>query len=148
MGKLTDQVRAELTEAMKARDAEKTSTLRMLQSAFKYAQIEAGHELSDDEALTVIRKSVKQRQDSIEQYTKGNRPELAEKERREMDLLKAYMPPELSDAEIESGLREIVASTGAQSKKDMGKVMKEATARYKGRVDGKKIQEIVSRLLP
>ena len=148
MSKLTEQVRADLTTAMKARDAEKTSTLRMLQSAFKYAQIEAGHELADDEALAVIRKSVKQRQDSIEQYTKGNRPELADKERREMDILKTYMPPELSDAELESGLREIVASTGAQSKKDMGKVMKEASARYKGRVDGKKIQEIVSRLLP
>ena len=148
MGKLTEQVRADLTEAMKARDAERTSTLRMLQSSFKYAQIEAGHELSDDEALTVIRKSVKQRQDSIEQYTKGNRPELAEKERREMDLLKTYMPPELSEAELEAGLREIVTSTGAQSKKDLGKVMKEATARYKGRVDGKKIQEIVARLLP
>ena len=146
--KLTDQIRAELTDSMKARNAEKTSTLRMLQSAFKYAQIEAGHELSDDEALAVIRKSVKQRQDSIEQFTKGNRPELADKERREMDLLKAYMPPELSDTEIESGLREIVASTGAQSKKDMSKVMKEATARYKGRADGKKIQEIVQRLLP
>ncbi len=148
MGTLTEQVRADLTTSMKARDAEKTSTLRMLQSAFKYAQIEAGHELGDDEALTVIRKSVKQRQDSIEQYTKGNRPELADKERREMDILKTYMPPELSDDELESGLREIVASTGAQSKKDMGKVMKEATARYKGRADGKKIQEIVSRLLP
>jgi hypothetical protein len=148
MSKLTEQIRAELTDAMKARDAEKLSTLRMLQSSFKYAQIEVGHELSDEEALTVIRKAVKQRLDSIEQYTKGNRPELADKERREMDLLKTYMPPELTDAEIESGLREIVASTGAQSKKDMGKVMKEATARYKGRVDGKKIQEIASRLLP
>jgi len=148
MSKLTDQIRADLTSAMKARDAEKLSTLRMLQSSFKYAQIESGHELSDEEALAVIRKAVKQRQDSIEQYTKGNRPELADKESREMDLLKTYMPPELSDAEIESGLREIVASTGAQSKKDMGKVMKEATARYKGRVDGKKIQEIASRLLP
>ena len=146
--KLTEQVRADLTESMKARDAEKTSTLRMLQSAFKYAQIEAGHELGDDEALAVLRKAVKQRLDSIEQFTKGNRPELAEKERREMDLLKAYMPPELSDAEIEAGLREIVAATGAQSKKDMGKVMKEATARFKGRADGKKIQEIVGRFLP
>jgi uncharacterized protein YqeY len=148
MGKLTEQVRADLTEAMKARAAEKLSTLRMLQSAFKYAQIEVGHELGDDEALAVIRKAVKQRQDSIEQFTKGNRPELADKERREMEILKAYMPPELSDEELESGLREIIAATGAQSKKDMGKVMKEATARFKGRVDGKKIQEIVSRLLP
>jgi len=145
--KLTEQVRADLTEAMKARDAEKLSTLRMLQSAFKYQQIESGHELSDEEAMTVIRKAVKQRQDSIEQYTKGNRPELAEKERSEMELLKTYLPPELTDDEIESGVREIIASTGAQSKKDMGKVMKEATAKFKGRADGKRIQEIVSRLL-
>src|SRR5439155_3206171 len=103
MGKLTEQVRADLTEAMKARAAEKLSTLRMLQSALKYQQIETGHELGDDEALAVIRKSVKQRQDSIEQYTKGNRPELAEKERREMEILKSYMPPELSDDVLEWG---------------------------------------------
>jgi len=98
--------------------------------------------------LRVIRKGIKQRLDSVEQFTKGNRPELAAKEQVEMEILKAYMPPELTDEEIESGVREIVASTGAQSKKDMGKVMKEATTRYKGRVEGKKIQEIVSRLLP
>ena len=148
MSKLTERVRADLTAAMKARDAERLSTLRLLQSALKYSQIEVGHELGDEEALAVIRKSVKQRQDSIEQYTKGHRPELADKERREMEILKSYMPPELSDDELESGLREIIASTGAQSKKDLGKVMKEATARYKGRAEGKKIQEIVSRLLP
>jgi uncharacterized protein YqeY len=148
MGKLTEQVRADLTASMKARTAERTSTLRMLQAAIKNEQISVGHELSDEEAMAVIRKGIKQRQDSIEQFTKGNRPELAAKEQAEMELLRGYMPPELSDAELESGLREIVASTGAQSKKDMGKVMKEATARYKGRVDGKKIQEIVSRLLP
>jgi uncharacterized protein len=148
MARLTEQIRADLTESMKARTAERTSTLRMLQSAFKYEQIEAGHELSDEEALSIVRKAVKQRLDSIEQFTKGNRPELAAKEQSEMELLKTYLPPELTDAELESGLREIIASTGAQSKKDLGKVMKEATARYKGRVDGKKIQETVSRLLP
>ena len=148
MGKLTEQIRADLTESMKARTAGRTSTLRMLQSAFKYEQIEAGHELSDEEALSIIRKAVKQRLDSIDQFTKGNRPELAAKEQSELELLKTYLPPELTDAELESGLREIIASTGAQSKKDLGKVMKEASARYKGRADGKKIQEIVSRLLP
>ena len=148
MGELTEMIRTELTAAMKARDAERLSTLRMLQSSFKYQQIESGHELSDEEAMTVIRKAVKQRLDSIEQYTKGNRPELAEKERREMELLKTWLPPELTDEEIEAGVREIVVSTGAQSKKDMGKVMKEASARYKGRVDGRKIQEIVGKLLP
>jgi uncharacterized protein len=148
MGKLTEQIRADLTESMKARTAERTSTLRMLQSALKNEQINVGHELSDEEAMGIIRKGIKQRLDSVEQFTKGNRPELAAKEQAEMEILKAYMPPELTDAELESGLREIVASTGAQSKKDMGKVMKEATARYKGRAEGKKIQEIVSRLLP
>ena len=147
MGELTEKIRTELTAAMKARDAERLSTLRMLQSSFKYQQIESGHELSDEEAMAVIRKAVKQRLDSIEQFTKGNRPELADKERREMELLKTWLPPELTDEEIEAGVREIVAATGAQSKKDMGKVMKEASTRYKGRVDGRKLQEIVGRLL-
>jgi len=148
MGKLTEQIRADLTESMKARTAERTSTLRMLQAAIKNEQINVGHELSDEEAMSVIRKGIKQRQDSVEQYQKGNLPELAAKEQSEIEILKTYMPPELSQSELESGLREIIASTGAQSKKDMGKVMKEATARYKGRADGKKIQEIVGRLLP
>ena len=148
MGKLTEQIRADLTGSMKARTAERTSTLRMLQAALKNEQISVGHELSDEEALAVIRKGMKQRLDSVEQFTKGNRPELAAKEAAEIEMLRVYLPPELSDAELESGLREIVATTGAQSKKDMGKVMKEATARYKGRAEGKKIQEIVSRLLP
>ena len=73
---------------------------------------------------------------------------MAEKERSEMEMLQGYLPPALSEEELEAGLREIIASTGAQSKKDLGRVMKEATAKYKGRVDGKKIQELVSRLLP
>jgi uncharacterized protein YqeY len=148
MGALADKVRADMTAAMKAQEKERLSTLRMLQSAMKNEQINVGHELSDEEAMTVIRKAMKQREDSIEQYTNAGRTELAEKERSEMELLKTYLPPELTEAEVESGLREIIASTGAQSKKDFGKVMKEATARFKGRVDGKKIQEIVQRLLP
>lgn len=148
MGKLSEQIRADLTNAMKARDAERTSNLRMLQASIQNEKINLGHELTDEEVLIVVRKAVKQRQDSVEQYTKGNRPDLAAKESAEMAMLREYLPPELSDEELESGVREIIASTGAQSKKDMGKVMKEATARYKGRADGKKLQEIVLRLLP
>ena len=148
MGALTEKVRADLTAAMKAQEKDRLSTLRMLQSALKNQQIDVGHELSDEEAMSVIRKAVKQRQDSIEQYTNAGRVELADKERAEMELLKTYLPAELSEEELEAGVREIIASTGAQSKKDLGKVMKEATARYKGRADGKKIQELVSRLLP
>ena len=148
MAKLTEQIRADMTESMKARTAERTSTLRMLQAALKNEQINAGHELSDEEAMAVIRKAVKQRQDSIEQYRNAKREDLAAKEEAEMAILRTYLPPELSDAELEGGLREIIASTGARSKKDLGKVMKEATARFKGRAEGRKIQEIVSRLLP
>ena len=148
MAALTDKVRADMTEAMKAQEKERLSTLRMLQSALKNEQINVGHELSDEEAMTVIRKAMKQRQDSIEQFTNAGRTEMAEKERVEMELLKTYLPAELSAEELESGIREIIASTGAQSKKDLGKVMKEATARFKGRADGKKVQEVVSRLLP
>jgi uncharacterized protein YqeY len=148
MGNLTEQIRADLTAAMKAQEKERLSVVRMLQSAIKNEQINSGHELSDEEAMSVIRKAVKQRQDSIEQYTNAGRTELADKERSEMEILKAYLPAELSEDELEAGLREIITATGASSKKDLGKVMKEATARYRGRVDGKRIQEIVGRLLP
>src|SRR5205085_5132616 len=86
MGKLSDQIRADMTESMKARTAERTSTLRILQSSLKNEQINLGHELSDEETLSIIRKAVKQRLDSIEQYTKGNRPELAAKEQSEMEI--------------------------------------------------------------
>ena len=148
MGTLTEKVRSDMTEAMKAQEKERLSTIRMLQSALKNEQINLGHELTDEEAMSVIRKAVKQRQDSIEQFTSAGRTEMAEKERSEMELLKAYLPPELSDEELELGIRELIASTGAASKKDMGKVMKEANARFRGRVDGKKMQEMVQRLLP
>jgi uncharacterized protein YqeY len=148
MGALADKVRADMTAAMKAQEKERLSTLRMLQSALKNEQINVGHELADEEAMSVIRKAMKQRQDSIEQYTNAGRTELADRERSEMELLQTYLPPELTGDELESGIREIIATTGAQSKKDMGKVMKEATARFKGRVDGKKVQELVQRLLP
>lgn len=148
MAALTEKVRADMTAAMKAQEKDRLSTLRMLQTALKNEQINVGHELSDEEAMTVIRKAVKQRQDSIEQFTNAGRTEMAEKERAEMELLKTYLPAELSQEELEAGIAEIIATTGAQSKKDLGKVMKEATARYKGRVDGKKVQEVVARLLP
>src|SRR5215210_99723 len=100
MGKLTEQIRADLTESMKARTAERTSTLRMLQASIKNEQINAGHELSDEEAMAVIRKAVKQRQDSIEQYLNAKREDLAGKEQAEMAILRTYLPPELSDAEL------------------------------------------------
>jgi uncharacterized protein len=148
MPTLAEKIRTDLTESMKARDAARTSTLRMIQSALKNEQIEKGHELSDEETQTVIRRAVKQRQDSIEQYRKGNRPELADKEEAEMNMLLGYLPQTLSDEDTEKIVREIVERVGATSKKDSGKVMKEIMASHKGQVDGKKVQEILGRVLP
>lgn len=145
--KLTEKIRADLTEAMKARDAARLSTLRMLQAAIKNEQIDKGHELSDEEVLAVIQRGVKQRQDSIEQYTKGNRPELAEKERAELQQLQGYLPAQMSDQEAEAAVQSVIAELGVSSKKDAGRVMKEMMARHRGKVDGKKVQEIVGRSL-
>lgn len=145
---ITEQIRTELTESMKARDAAKTSTLRMLQSALKNEQIEKGHELSDEEALVVIRRAVKQRHDSIEQYDKGGRPELADKEREELKLLEVYLPKGMTDEEAEVAVQAVIDDVGASSKKDTGRVMKELMARHKGLIDGKTAQEIIGRKLP
>lgn len=148
MPTLTERVRADLTASMKARDAARTSTLRMLQSALKNEQIDKGHELSDEEAVVIIRRGVKQRLDSIEQFTKGNRPELAQKEQAELETLNSYLPRQLSDADIEEVIRAAISQVGATSKKESGAVMKAVMATHKGLVDGKKVQEIVARLLP
>lgn len=147
MAKLTERIRAELTESMKARDAARTSTLRMLQASLKNEQIEKGHELSDEEAEAVIRRAVKQRQDSIEQFTKGGRQDLVDKERAELGMLQGYLPQQISDIETEKMVQDVIAMVGAKSKADVGKVMKEIMATHKGRVDGKKVQQILNRLL-
>lgn len=148
MGTLADKIRADLTESMKARDAARTSTLRMLQASIKNDQIDKGHDLTDEEVQAVLHRAVKQRQDSIEQYTKGNRKDLADKEAAELEMLRAYLPEQFSEEDTERIIREIVAEIGAESKKDSGRVMKEIMARHRGKVDGKKVQEIVGRILP
>ena len=144
---LTERIRTDLTAAMKARDAARLSTLRLVQSALKNEQIEKGHELSDEEAEAVLRRAVKQRQDSVEQYRKGNREDLAAKEEAEIGVLQEYLPQMLSDAETERIVDEAIATTGATSKKDMGKVMKAIMAVHKGRVDGKVVQTVLGRKL-
>lgn len=147
MAKLTERIRTELTDAMKARDALRTSTLRMLQAAFKNEQIEKGHELSDEEAQAVIRRSVKQRQDSIEQFGKGGRQDLVDKETAELAILQAYLPQQMSDLETEKLVQDVIAMVGADSKQDIGKVIKEIMTTYRGRVDGKRVQELANRFL-
>lgn len=144
---VTETIRNDLTTAMKARDAERVSTLRMIQAALKNDQIEKGRELSDEEAMVVLRRAVKQRHDAAEQYDRGGRPELAEKERSEITLLEGYLPKAMSDDELEAKLRSIIEETGAASRKDSGRVMKEMMARHKGEVDGRRVQEALAKLL-
>ena len=143
---LTEQVRADMTAAMKAKEAERLSTLRMLQSALKNEQIEKMHELSDAEASVVIRRAVKQRQDSIEQFSKAGRTELVEKEQAELAILKAFLPASATDEEIKAEVDKAAAALGSPTAKDMGAVMKAAMAALKetGKVvDGKKVSDAV-----
>ncbi|HZI20793.1 MAG TPA: GatB/YqeY domain-containing protein [Pyrinomonadaceae bacterium] len=141
---LKEQIARDMTAAMKARDAARTSTLRMVKAALANREIEKGGELSDDETTKLMQSLVKQRRDSVEQYEKGGRPELAEKERAEIAVIEGYLPRAATREEIERAVAEAVAETGATSAKEMGAVMKAALARLAGRTaDGRVVSEIV-----
>jgi len=145
-----ERVDADLKDAMRAKDATKLGVLRMLKSALKYAAIaksDAGADLSDAEAAQVIRKQVKQRQDSIESFEKGGRAELAEKEKQEVSILNQYLPQPMDSAEISKLVREAIAETGATSRAQMGAVMKALQTKVAGRVDGKALSVEVQRQL-
>ena len=135
-------------EAMKNKDAVKSSTLSFLRAEVMNAAIEKKKKVLDDnEVITVIKKQIKQRRDSIEQFKKGNRQDLADKETKELEILKSYLPPELPVEEIKKIIEEAIALTGAQDMKDMGKVMKEITAKIAGRADGKLVSDLVKERL-
>jgi uncharacterized protein YqeY len=139
----------EIKAAMLARDADRLSTLRLLKSAVGYAEIERKTEkLSEADFVSVVQKEVKKRRDSIEQFEKGNRPELAEKEKKEIVVLETFLPKPLSPEELEQVVKATIQETGATSKKDMGPVIKAVQAKAAGRADGKTISGIVGKLLP
>jgi uncharacterized protein len=141
---LSKQIVADLTTAMKAQDAGRTSTLRMVKAAMMNRQIEKGSELDDDDMQKLLRSLVKQRRDSIEQYEKAGRQELVDKEQAEIDVIETYLPQAASHAEIEQAVTAAIAETGASSMKDMGKVMKAAQAALVGKnADGRLVSELV-----
>ena len=141
---LSKQIVSDLTAAMKAQDAGRTSTLRMVKAAMMNRQIEKGGELDDDDMQKLLRSLVKQRRDSIEQYEKAGRQELVEKEQAEIDVIETYLPQAASQAEIEAVVAAAIAETGASSMKDMGKVMKAAQATLAGKnADGRMVSEAV-----
>lgn len=146
---LPERIDSDLKDAMRAKDAAKLGVLRMLKSALKYSAIEksAKGRLDDAEAAQVIRKQVKQRQDSIEQFEKGGRPELAAKEKEELLILNAYLPKGLEAEELAALVREAISEVGATSKAQMGAVMKALQAKVAGRADGKTLSQEVSRQL-
>ncbi|MFN2416877.1 MAG: GatB/YqeY domain-containing protein, partial [Pyrinomonadaceae bacterium] len=137
-----------LTAAMKAKDAERTSVLRMVKAAVMNKEIEKGGELTEEELTKAFQSLVKQRRDSVEQYEKAGRAELAEKERAEIVVIEGYLPRAASAEEIERAVAEAFAETGASSMKEMGAVMKAAQARLAGRnADGRAVSEAVKRKL-
>jgi len=141
---LTKQVVADLTAAMKAQDANRTSTLRMVKAAMMNRQIEKGSELDDDDMQKLLRSLVKQRRDSIEQYEKAGRQELVDKEKAEIEVIETYLPQAASRDEIEQAVAAAIAETGASSMKDMGRVMKSVQAALAGKnADGKLVSEVV-----
>ena len=141
---LSKQIVADLTTAMKAQDAAKLSTLRMVKAAMMNRQIEKGSELDDDEMQKLLQSLVKQRRDSIEQYEKAGRQELVDKEQAEIDVIEIYLPKAASHEEIEQVVAAVIAETGASSIKDMGKVMKAVQAALAGKnADGRVVSEVV-----
>jgi len=141
---LKDQIIADLTSAMKAKDADRTGTLRMMKASLMNRQIDKGGELTDEEVTKTLQSLVKQRRDSIEQYEKAGRAELAAKEATEIAVIDAYLPQAASQEEITRAVEEAVQETGASSMKDMGNVMKAATARLAGKsADGRAVSDAV-----
>lgn len=141
---LSKQIVTDLTAAMKAQDAARTSTLRMVKAAMMNRQIEKGSELDDEDMQKLLRSLVKQRRDSIEQYEKAGRQELVDKEQAEIDVIETYLPQAASQEDIEQAVAAAIAETGATSMRDMGKVMKSAQAALAGKnADGRIVSEIV-----
>src|ERR671919_108113 len=140
---LSEQIISDLTASMKAQDAQRTSTLRMVKAAMMNRKIEKGAEIDDEEMQKLLRSLVKQRRDSIEQYEKAGRQELVDKERAEIAVIETYLPQAASQEEIEQAVAAAIAETGANSMKDMGKVMKAVQAALAGKnADGRTVSEV------
>jgi uncharacterized protein len=146
--RLRDRINGDLTAAMKERQAERLSVLRMMKTAIRNREIDERGELDDAKAIQVLSTLIKQRKDSIEQFTRGGRQDLADKEAREIIVIESYLPASATDEEIQAVVEDVIRETGASSIKDMGAVMKQSMARFAGKlVDGKKVNAVVRQRL-
>ncbi len=142
---ILQKIEDDVKSSMKERDEVRTNTLRGIKSSVKMFLIEKiKKEATDEDVIAVIQKQVKQRRDSIEEFKKGNRLDLAEKEERELKILESYLPAQLSAQELEAIVNKVISSSGASSKADMGKVMKLVMEETKGKADGKAVSSLVS----
>ncbi len=147
---LIEQIQKDITAAMKAREEQRLSTLRMVKSALKNREIEKMAPLDDKESQAVLTTLIKQRKDSVEQFTKGGRQEMADKEAAEIILIEGYLPKAAGEADVIAGVKAVIAEMGSPTMKEMGTVMKNVMARFSGagmRVDGKMVSEAVKREL-
>lgn len=147
---LKQQIQEDLKSAMLAKDEAKTSTLRMIKSALQYYEIQkggAGYEATDEDVLETIAKEAKKRQESIEMYKSGNRHDLVDKETKELEVLRSYLPKQMSEEEIKNLVQEAIAQTGATGMQDMGKVMGVLMSKVKGKADGGLVSKIVKEKL-
>jgi uncharacterized protein len=147
---LIEQIQQDIVTAMKAREEQRLSTLRMVKSALQLRQVEKMAPLDEKESQAVLTTLIKQRKESVEQFTKGGRQEMADKELAEIALIENYLPKAAGEAEIVAGVKAVIAEMGSPTMKDMGTVMKNAMARFAGagmRVDGKMVSEAVKKEL-
>ncbi len=144
---LKEQLKADLKDAMRAKELVRRDSIRAINTMIKQIEVDERKELTDDDILKLIQKGIKQRVEAATQYKEASREDLEAKELEQVEVFKAYLPAQLSDEELESGMKEIVEQVGATSMKDMGKVMGTATKKFAGVADGKRINEMVKKLL-
>ena len=144
---LSEQIMSDMKEAMKARDKVRLNTVRMIKSALMNEKIKAGHDLTAEEELTVLSREKKQREESIEEFTKANRKDLADETKQELTIVESYLPKQMTQEELNQAVSSAIAEVNAQGKSDFGKVMKVLMPKIKGKADGKAASDVVRKQL-
>ena len=144
---LSEQIMSDMKEAMKARDKVRLNTVRMIKSALMNEKIKAGHDLTAEEELTVLSREKKQREESIEEFTKANRKDLADETKQELAIVESYLPKQMTQEELNKAVSSAIAEVNAQGKSDFGKVMKVLMPKIKGKADGKAASDVVRKQL-
>lgn len=144
---LKQQLKDDLKTAMREKNIIKRDTIRAINTMIKQIEVDERKDLNDDDVIKLIQKGIKQREESISQYKEASRDDLVEKEQNEVDVFREYLPKQLSDEELEIGMKELISEIGATSIKDMGKIMGQASKKFAGVADGKRINEMTKKLL-